>query len=175
LAPYRGGELIDGALTAALEAPVESVVVVTGYDGERVAESVAALAAKTAAGSRLQIVHAKAYGEGMSATLRAGLAALDPQIDGVFVFLGDMPSIPHDVAARLAADLGDHAAAAPRCEGIRGHPVLFSRRLFTTLAALSGDRGAKAVLDDLGSALVLTDVADRGVLFDVDRWSDLLH
>ncbi len=173
LAPYRGGELIDGALRAAFAAPVEGVIVVTGYDRDRVGESVTAFAAREGRGAALQLVHAANYSEGMAATLRAGVAAAPADAEGAFVFLGDMPSIPADVPGRLAEGLGAHKAAAPVFEGVRGHPVLFSRSLFADLSTLSGDQGARALLDGLGPDLALIGVDDRGVLFDVDRWSDL--
>jgi molybdenum cofactor cytidylyltransferase len=173
LAPYRGGELIDGALKAALSSPVKEVIVVTGYDGERVSESIGAFARKHGDQPPLRTVHAADYAQGMAATLRAGVAALPARSDGVFVFLGDMPSIPIGTAARLAAALGDHAAAVPLFQGQRGHPVLFARRLFPTLLALSGDQGARGVLDELGEDLALVPEEGEGVLFDVDRWSDL--
>jgi molybdenum cofactor cytidylyltransferase len=177
LASYRGGELIDGALRAALRAPVEGVTVVTGYDAERVSESIAAFAQKHgeafSAAPPLSIIHAHDYAQGMAATLKAGIKALDADCDAVFVFLGDMPSIPTGVAGRLVEALGDHAAAAPTHEGRRGHPVLLTRRLFPTLLGLTGDHGARGALDALGEALALVEIRDDGVLFDVDRWSDL--
>jgi molybdenum cofactor cytidylyltransferase len=173
LAPYRGGELIDGALRTAFTSPVSRVIVVTGFDGERVAESVTAFAQKQGFAVALQLVHAKDYAEGMGATLRAGVAALSPEIDGAFVFLGDMPGIPSDVPHELADAIGDQSAAAPVFKGVRGHPVLLARRLFPMLSSLKGDVGARAVLDGLAADIALMDVADDGVLFDVDRWSDL--
>ena len=175
LAPYRGGELIDGALAAAFAAPVERVVVVTGYDRDRVGESVEAFAERRGDGLACQIVHAKDYAEGMAATLRTGVAALTADIDGAFVFLGDMPRIPHDAAGRLAAALGAHDAAAPSHQGARGHPVLFSRTMFPDLMALTGDAGAGRILHDLQGRLALVEIDDDGVLYDVDRWSDLLR
>lgn len=175
LAPFRGGELIDGALRAAFAAPVEGVIVVTGYDRDRVGESVTAFAERHGGDTPWKIVHAAAYAEGMAATLRTGIAAVGAQSDGAFVFLGDMPSIPPDVARSLVDSIGANAAAAPIHQGARGHPVLFTRRLFPTLLALEGDKGARMVLDDLGADLMLVESDDPGVLFDVDRWSDLLH
>ena len=175
LAPFRGGELIDGALRAAFAAPVAGVIVVTGYDRDRVGESVTAFAARHGGDTPLRIVHAAAYAEGMAATLRTGIAAVSAQSDGAFVFLGDMPSIPPDVARSLADSIGANAAAAPTHHGARGHPVLFTRSLFPALLALEGDKGARMLLDDLRANLTLVNCNDPGVLFDVDRWSDLLH
>jgi molybdenum cofactor cytidylyltransferase len=162
--------LIDGALGAAFAAPVRSVTVVTGAD-EAVGPAAAEFAAARGEPARLRLVHAADHAAGMSASLRAGLAALPADAEGVFVFLGDMPEIPHQLAARLAWALARNgaAASAPVFEGVRGHPVLFAAELFGALRALEGDGGARALLDDLGPRLALVEAADRGVLFDVDR------
>lgn len=172
-APYGEGLLIHGALRAAFAAPADPVILATGHDGDRVADAAAAFAEAMGQGGRLQRVHAPDHGEGMAATLRAAVGALPDGAEGVFVFLADMPRTPPNVGALLAAALPSHAAAAPTFEGRRGHPALFDRRLFPALARLEGDQGARRLLDGLGADLALVPVSDAGVLFDVDRPSDL--
>ncbi|MDQ0465469.1 molybdenum cofactor cytidylyltransferase [Caulobacter ginsengisoli] len=156
--PYQGGQLLDGAIQAALMAPVRSVRVVTGHDAEAVAATARRLGA-------VEIVHAERHAEGMAESLKAGIASLPGDTAGVFVFLGDMPAVPADMAAKLAAALGAADAAAPVCDDRRGHPVLLSARLFPALMTLTGDQGAGRLLKD-NIALVPTE--DHGVLFDVD-------
>jgi molybdenum cofactor cytidylyltransferase len=165
-APWRGGRLIDGALAAALAAPVREVVVVTGAD--------AGVADRLGEGERVRLVHAPDHPDGMAASLKAGVAALSADCEGVFVFLGDMPLIPPDVPPALAAALARGArAAAPAFEGRRGHPVLFGRSLFPALARLEGDEGAREVLRGLGADLAIVPTSDPGVLIDVDAPGDL--
>jgi molybdenum cofactor cytidylyltransferase len=65
-------------------------------------------------------------------------------------------------------------AAAPVWRGRRGNPVLIDRTLFPQLLALTGDAGARGVLQDLGNRLVLVESPDDGVLFDVDHVTDLI-
>jgi molybdenum cofactor cytidylyltransferase len=173
LAPYRGGALIDGALRAAMAAPVTRVVVVTGHDGEAVGKAVMSLVARANHCRAVEVIHAARYAEGMAETLKAGIAAVSGDTDGAFVFLADMPRIPPRLAMKLAESIGDRAAAAPTFQGQRGHPVLFSASLFESLLKVGGDRGARKILDDLAGDLVLVPVDDPGVLFDVDRKSDL--
>lgn len=171
--PWRNGALIDGALAAAFAAPARRVRVVTGADPD-VAAACRRFADAHGQGERLEFVYARDHDQGMAASLRAGLAALPPDADGAFLFLGDMPLIPHDVPMRLARMLEAGAlAAAPVFEGQRGHPVLFSATLFGDLGALEGDRGARAVLESLGDRLALVAVTDSGVLVDVDAPGDL--
>lgn len=174
-APWRGGALIDGALGAALAAPARSVFVVVGAD-RGVAPAANAFAAALGQSARLVIVHAADHAAGISASLRAGLAALPADTQGVFVFLGDMPTIPHGLAARLARAMeGGAAASAPAFGGVQGHPVLFSAALFDALRGLGGDRGARALLESLGERLALIEAADAGVLYDVDAPEDLVR
>jgi molybdenum cofactor cytidylyltransferase len=173
LAPWRGGALIDGALAAALAAPVRQVSVVWGAD-PAVADAVRAFAARVGADERLRLVHAERHAEGLSASLRAGIEVLAVDCTGVFIFLGDMPKVPVAVLGPLAdAVTAGAPAAAPVFGGRRGHPVLFGAGLLPELARLSGDRGAAGVLDGLGERLRLVAAPDDGALFDVDRPGDL--
>jgi len=168
LAPYGEGVLLDGALKAAFAAPVRGVTVVTGAEAERVA------AAARVCDPRVRIVHADAHAEGMGASLRTAIASLPDDAAGAFVFLGDMPRVPAAVLRPMAEALAAGApAAAPVFQGRRGNPVLVGRALFPDLLQLTGDEGARRVLQGLGPRLALVDAPDDGVLFDVDERGDL--
>ena len=168
LSPWGGGVLLDGALAAAFAAPVRGVTVVTGADADAVG------AAARAFNPAVRIVHAADFAEGMGASLRTGVASLAADTAGVFVLLGDMPRLPHEILALLAEALGQGAtAAAPTFRGRRGNPVLLGAALFPQLLSLTGDKGARSVLQGLGDRLALINSPDDGVLFDVDVRDDL--
>ena len=168
LAAWNAGVLLEGALAAALAAPVRSVTVVVGADAEAVA------AAARGFDARVLVVHAADHAEGMGASLRTGIASLPADAAGAFVFLGDMPRAPHAVMQPMADALRAGAlAAAPVFGGRRGNPVLLSSALFPQLLALTGDAGARGVLQGLGDRLALVESPDDGVLFDVDEPGDL--
>lgn len=170
LSPWRGGVLLDGALAAALAAPVEAVLLVTGADAAEVAAAGRDFAARLGQGGRLRIVTARDYALGMAESLRAGLTALPADASGVLVFLGDMPVVPPEIPDQLARALAVGApAAAPIHKGQRGNPVALSRVLFADLAVLKGDTGARGLLDGLGERLALVETDSDGVLIDVDR------
>lgn len=172
-APWRGGVLLDGALAAAFAAPVRTVAVVWGAD-DGVREAASAFADKAGVAGRLRLVHSPRFAEGLSASLAAGVASLADDVSGLFVFLGDMPRIPVAVLGPLAAALSSGApAATPVFDRRRGHPVLFGRALFPRLLALTDDRGAGALLQELGPAVARVAAPDDGVLYDVDRREDL--
>jgi molybdenum cofactor cytidylyltransferase len=76
------------------------------------------------------------------------------------------------VNADERADLAN-IIAAPRFEGQRGHPVLFGHQHFAALMASRGDTGASQLLR--GPNVQWVDVADAGVVRDIDRPADLLE
>ena len=175
LASYAGGLVLEGALRAAFAAPVRGVTLVIGADAPRVAAAARGWAQAAGEIQRLRIVHAANHEDGMGASLSAGVAALPPGAAGVFVFLGDMPRVPEGVLDALAVAARGAPAAAPVFDGRRGHPVVIGRSLFPQVLALSGDQGARAVLQPLGERLALVPAPDDGVLFDVDERKDLLR
>jgi molybdenum cofactor cytidylyltransferase len=175
LAPWRGGVLLDGALAAAFAAPVRGVILVTGAQAQAVAAAAQAYARSAGDAQRLRIVHAADHAEGMGASLRAGAAGLSKDAAGAFVFLGDMPRIPHAILKPLAEAVREGApAAAPTFAGQLGHPALFGPTMWPQLLELTGDRGARRLLDGLGERLAVIEAPDDGVLFDVDAPGDLV-
>jgi molybdenum cofactor cytidylyltransferase len=169
LAPWRGGVLIDGALRSAFAAPASEVMVATGARGQEVAHAVHDFAGRAGHAERLKIVEVADWDSGLSASLKAAVAALAPGTSAAFVFLADMPLIPDAIPLALASALTeDHAAAIPEVDGELGHPVLLRAELFGRVAELNGDRGARKLLEGLGSRLVRVPTSDRNVLLDVD-------
>lgn len=110
---------------------------------------------------------------GMGHSLAAGVRAA-PEAAGWLVALADMPFIASASHRAVAAGLQAGAGiVATQYRGRRGHPVGFSRPWFAQLSALTGDQGAKAILDSQKQNLVLCPVEDPGVLWDIDREDDL--
>ena len=159
------GECIGVAACRHLLAALPTVVaVVRPNDG-------ALAAALGAAGAR--IVRCANADEGMGASLACGVAAT-PDAAGWLVALADMPWILPSTIARVAAAVADGApVAAPFHDGKRGHPVGFSAACYASLAALTGDEGAKAVVAAHADSLARIDVDDTGTLRDVDTRADL--
>ncbi len=111
---------------------------------------------------------------GMGASLAFGVAAAT-EADGWLVALGDMPFLEPATVARVADSLrlGPHVIVAPSFGGRRGHPVGFGRVLLPDLLALDGDQGARALLADHATEVLLLECDDEGILLDVDSTGDL--
>ena len=146
---------------AALAAEVDVLHVVLPPDAPR---RVAALEGVPA----VLVAHA-GRNAGMGSSIRAGIAALPSDAEAVVIALADQPGLEPAVVRRLVEcwRAGGASAVAPRYRDGRGHPVLFGRATFDALSRLDGDVGARAVLEALGEALALVDVAAGGPA-DVD-------
>jgi len=106
--------------------------------------------------------------DGMGNSL-AHAVRVSADADGWVVALADMPLIDPQTIAQLAEALrGGALIAAPSYRGQRGHPVGFAGSLGARLAALSGDAGARDILRSEADAMMLIEVADAGVLADID-------
>jgi molybdenum cofactor cytidylyltransferase len=115
-------------------------------------------------------VHNPDFADGLSTSLKVGLAAVPLEADGAIICLGDMPQVRAAMIDRLIAAFDPARGAlivVPTIEGKRGNPVVWSRRFFPELAALQGDVGARHVIGTYGEALVEVP-ADRTALVDID-------
>jgi molybdenum cofactor cytidylyltransferase len=111
------------------------------------------------------------YADGLSTSLKSGLAALPADIDGVIVCLGDMPLVTgRDVDRLIAAfnPVEGRAIAVPTRRGQRGNPVLWSRQFFAEMAALSGDQGARRLIEEHADLVAEVEMETDSVLTDVD-------
>ena len=110
---------------------------------------------------------------GMGHSLACGVQAR-PAADGWVVALGDMPHIQpasiREVARRLAAGA---SIAAPTYRGRRGHPVGFAAAFYSDLAGLTGDIGARDLIQRHRDLVELFPCDDPGTVYDLDRPADL--
>ena len=167
LSPFRGRPLASHAVDAALASRASPVVVVTGHRGAELQRSLS--------GRAVRWVHNEGYRAGLSGSLRVGLSALSQEAEAALICLGDMP---HVQAAHLDLLIDAFSATAgskicaPFWSGRRGNPVLWPARHFASLGALTGDRGARDLLDALADQVLPVAMPDDAVLYDVDTPAD---
>lgn len=164
LLPIAGESMLARVVDAVSAAQLDEVIVVTGYQH--------AVIEQLLQGRQLRLVHNPDYADGLSTSLRAGLAALPEDCDAVLVCLGDMPGVTSAHINRLIAafdPLEGRAVCVPTCAGKRGNPVLWDRRLVPAMMRqISGDSGAKQLLGEYAEQVCEVELGDRGVLMDID-------
>ena len=161
-----GGTALVRHAADALRASVDDLVVVVGSDAPLVRDALAGL--------DVQFVENGEWSSGLSTSLRAGIAALRHEIEAAVVALGDQPGLdPALVHAVIAAwRSSGQAIVTARYQGERGHPVLLDRRVFAEVSEISGDVGARVLMDRDPTRVAYVDVQQRAPR-DVDRPADL--
>lgn len=111
--------------------------------------------------------------QGMGTSLAYGICAR-PEASGWLIALADMPWITPATIRMLADKLRSGAPmVAPCWQGQRGHPVGFSNVFGPNLGSLSGDVGAKSIIQAHSEQLCIVECDDPGVVWDIDRPEDL--
>lgn len=111
------------------------------------------------------------FAEGLSTSLKRGLAALPGDIDGVVVCLGDMPLIAgRDIDRLIAAfnPLEGRAIVVPVRRGKRGNPILWARQFFAEMMTLSGDQGARKLIEEHADLVAETEMENDAIFIDID-------
>ena len=150
---------------------VEEIILVLGSSAE-------AILRQLALGEGIKVVVNQDYGQGMASSLRAGLSALDPQVNAALIVLADQPFVRPETLDRLAdrhrcsnADLKVQIVI-PTYKGFRGNPVLLDRSVFSEVMALEGDVGCRAIFGSHLEGIVKVEVEDAGILLDIDNQED---
>lgn len=158
-----GEPMVRRVAEAALASQAGPVVVVTGHEGEAVAGALAGL--------DVTLVANPEFAAGMSTSLVAGIAALPAGVDGALILLADMPDVsPADIDRLIAAfaPKEGRVICVPVVGGRRGNPVLWGAELFGEMGKLTGDAGARGLIDRHGDRLVEVEMRSPGVLVDID-------
>ena len=162
-AEIGGKPLVRIAAENALASHASPVIVVTGHEREKVEAALAGLP--------VQIVFNADYAEGLGTSLKAGISAVPKDADGAIVCLGDMPQVDASLIDQLINGFDPERGAlvvVPSIGGLRGNPVLWSRRFFPALMGIAGDIGARNLIATYAEAVVEVPVAGAAALTDVD-------
>ena len=168
IADRSGKPMIARVVDNVLSSRARPVLVVTGHMADQV---------ETALGGRpVRLVHAPDYAEGLSASLKAGIAAVPPEVAAVVVCLGDMPLVTGRMIDRLLSmydpDEG-RLIVLPTFRGKQGNPMLWDRRFFPEILAISGDSGARFLVGKHAEAVCEVEIGDDAVLRDFDTAESL--
>jgi len=148
LLPVGGRTLVRHVVERACASRAARVAVVVGAH---------ALAVRAALdGAAVTVLENPEWEEGLASSIRAAARwAAGRRAAALAIVLADQPEITPHHLNRLAAEHGAGAAAAGSAyRGVLGVPAVFDAALFPALLALSGDRGAAALLAETRAATV---------------------
>ena len=165
LLPWRGTTLVGWVIGQAEDSPLDEVVVVVGHEAEEVRRVVQV--------RRERFAEAADFHEGCTASIRAGLDALDSKAEAALLILGDQPGIESGTIAAVVVGWRKMQKPVVRVSyrGVSGHPMLFAKELFEQLKALHGDKGVWKLLEAHPEWVGEVEL-DRPFPGNVNTWED---
>ena len=164
LLPINGQTFIEKIVGALKQTSVGKIIVVLGHSAAEMKPRIEHLP--------VEILINSDYKLGQLSSLQVAVRNLEKtaDCDGMLVHLVDNPYID----AKLVENMIDRFRATGKLIVVplhgtrRGHPVLFSRKLFGELLAAPIDQGAKAVVNAHRDDTLEIDTEDVGITLDID-------
>jgi len=168
LANVEGVPMIRRVAQTVLRSKVDEVIVVVGWEEEKIRSALAGLHCKIPAN--------KNFEEGQSSSVRVGLAEVNPSSRAVMILPGDVAKIDAGSINMVIKkyDQSGCTIAIAAHEGRSGHPILLDKQLFPEIARINEETfGLKAVVKKHQNEICLVETGSRNVLKDVDTAEDL--
>ena len=158
-----GIPLVRKSAISILNSNVTSMTVVTGFDENKIVNALSGL--------NVNFVKNINFREGLSSSLKAGLANITPTPSAVIICLADMPKIQPEHINQLIENfdpLKGWEICIPTNNGKRGNPVLIGSRFFPYIFETSGDFGAKQVMKQHSDKIMEVEIGTSDIHFDID-------
>ena len=164
LLPIEGQTFIEKIVAALKKSSVGKVIVILGHNADEMRRRIEHLP--------VEILVNPDYQLGQLSSLHVAVRHLEKETDcdGMLVHLVDHPYIDAELVELMIERFraSGKVIAVPRYGGKRGHPVIFSRKLFSELLAAPMDQGAKAVVNAHRDDTLEIDTEDEGITVDID-------
>ncbi len=169
LYPIEGEPMVRRVVKTALSSSVDEVIVVVGFEAEKVKAVLADLDCR--------LVENPNYATGgQSSSVRCGVKAIKECVDAVMVLPADVAFIGSEVIDEVVEK---YRREKPKIvvasySGKPGHPILFDRSLIPEILAIDEEGcGLKAVVNKHRAEVVHVEAGTPNVLLDIDKKSDL--
>lgn len=166
--PYGRYTIVEEVVGNLLNSNVDEIILVLG---SRIAEI-----KKRFEGKRVKIVINPGYNQGLSASIKAGLQAMDKRTLAFLIALGDQPLVKGRVINKIISNYQESAKGIviPVHRGVRGHPTLFDIKYKDETLRLSGDIGARGIVGEHHDDVLEVEVDTASIISDIEVDTDYL-
>ncbi len=167
---YKIGEqtVIECVVENALGSKADEVILVLGYDAERVRRKLS--------GIECRFVYNAVFEEGQSSSVRVGVASVAEDSEAAIILPGDVVLISYEAIDRVIEEYrrtGSPIVVAAH-EGRFGHPILFDKALFPEISQINEEtHGLKAIVRRHKAQVIGVEAGSPAVLFDLDTQEDI--
>ena len=167
LLPIDGSFFLERIVKSLQASKVAKILVVLGHNPGEIEAKIRHLP--------VTVLVNRDYAQGQLSSLIVAIRALEAdKVDGMLVQLVDHPFVDPERTNRMIERFyeSNKLIVVPTFKGRRGHPVIFSSRLFGELLAAPLDQGAKSVVHAHGADTLEIETDDEGVTLDIDTPED---
>ena len=167
----KGIPLINYSIKNILASSVDEIVVVTGYESEKVENIIGKH-------KKIKFVYNKDFKNGISSSIKKGLNTISNKAEAFFICLGDMPNVNQNIYNKLIKSRFNYnkklrlehkkEIIIPTFDGKNGNPVLFSKFMKDKIMLIEGDSGAKNIIELNKNKVLNVSFDNEAVILDFD-------
>ena len=171
----NGLPLVSHAIKNILGSAVNEIIVVLGHEKDIIKDIIQN-------NKKIKFCYNKNYKNGISSSIKVGLNNISKKTDAFFICLGDMPDVSQSIYNKLIKTRYNYnkklkiehkkEIIIPTYEGRSGNPVLFSKFIKQQIMNISGDEGAKKIIDLNKSKTLYVPLKSDGINLDFDTQED---
>lgn len=170
----KGGYMIEYVIRASLDSKLNRIFLVLGYQHKKILKALAENI-KYFKNDRLEIVINRQYRQGMSSSVRAGLASTGNKFDSVMFILGDQPMVDSPLIDLMLKRFykSDKNICVPVYKEERGNPTIFSSEHFNLLQRVKGDLGGRDIILANPDDILKIDTDSPACVYNINTMDDL--
>ena len=158
---FQNLPLIKHSVKNILTSYVEELIVVLGYQKEIIEKLIDN-------DNKIKFIFNKNFQSGMASSIKTGLNLLTEQTEAFFICLGDMPMVNHNVYNQIIKFYKKKEIIVPNYKGQQGNPVLFNKSMKKEIMSISGDVGAKKIIEVNKEKIFNLEINDEGITKSFD-------
>ena len=152
----KGTPLIKYSVKNILNSSIDELIIVLGYQKEIIEKLIGR-------DEKIKFIFNKNFQNGMASSIKTGLNHLSEKTEAFFICLGDMPMVSHDIYNQLIKSKDNKEIIVPTYKGQQGNPVLFDKSMKEKVIDISGDAGAKKILELNKDKILNLEINDQSI------------
>ena len=155
----QGAPLIKHSVKSILASSIDELIVVLGHQKETIEKLIDK-------NKKIKFVFNKDFESGIASSIKTGLNNLSEKTEAFFICLGDMPMVNPNIYNQLIKSINKKEIIVPTYKGQQGNPVLFAKSMKEKIINISGDVGAKKILELNKDKILNLEINDQCVTKD---------
>ena len=152
----QGIPLIKLSVKNILASSIDDLIIVLGYQKEIIEKLIDKH-------EKIKFIFNKDFESGMASSIKTGLNNLSEKTESFFICLGDMPMVGHGVYNQLIKSKNNKEIIVPNYKGQQGNPVLFNKSMKEKIMNITGDAGAKQILELNKDKILNLEIDDQSI------------